>query len=53
MAIAPGARGQGIGLWCMDRLVDEARARGERSMVLEVIEQNDPAVRLYFIFSIT
>jgi ribosomal protein S18 acetylase RimI-like enzyme len=47
MAIAPEARGQGIGLWCMDRLLYGARARGERAMVLEVIEQNDPAVRLY------
>ena len=31
----------------MARLIDEARARGERAMVLEVIQQNEPAVRLY------
>jgi ribosomal protein S18 acetylase RimI-like enzyme len=47
MAIAPDARAQGIGRWCMDRLLHGARARGERAMVLEVIEQNEPAVRLY------
>jgi ribosomal protein S18 acetylase RimI-like enzyme len=47
MALIPEARGQGIGRWCMTQLVDEARARGERMMVLEVIEQNTPAVRLY------
>jgi hypothetical protein len=28
-------------------LLDEAKARGERTMVLEVIEQNEPAVKLY------
>ena len=47
MALVPGARGAGLGRWLMERLIDEARARGERAMVLEVIEQNEPAVRLY------
>lgn len=47
MAIVPQARDQGIGHWCMAQLMNEARTRGERVMVLEVIEQNTPAVRLY------
>jgi ribosomal protein S18 acetylase RimI-like enzyme len=47
MAIVPEARGKGIGSWLMGRLVEEAKKRGERTMVLEVIEQNDPAVSLY------
>lgn len=47
MALVPEARGQGAGRWCMGQLLDEARARGERAMVLEVIEQNAPAVGLY------
>jgi ribosomal protein S18 acetylase RimI-like enzyme len=47
MAIIPEARGQGAGRWCMARLMEQATARGERTMVLEVIEGNTIAVRLY------
>jgi len=47
MAVVPEARGQGVGRVLMDRVMDEARARGQRRMVLEVIESNDVAVRLY------
>jgi ribosomal protein S18 acetylase RimI-like enzyme len=31
----------------MNRIIEEACERGDREMVLEVIEQNDPAVHLY------
>lgn len=47
MSIIPPARGQGIGVEFVGHLLDNARARGDRSMTLEVIEQNAPAVRLY------
>jgi GNAT superfamily N-acetyltransferase len=47
MCIAPGARGRGVGRAAMEMLLEEASARGDRSMVLEVIENNLPAVRLY------
>jgi ribosomal protein S18 acetylase RimI-like enzyme len=47
MALVPEARGAGVGTGLIERLIDEARSRGERAMVLEVIEQNEPAVRLY------
>ena len=47
MGIAPAWRGQGVGRWLIRQLIAEARARGERRMLLEVIEQNEPAVRLY------
>jgi ribosomal protein S18 acetylase RimI-like enzyme len=47
MALVPEARGAGVGSWLMARLFEEARARGERAMVLEVIAENAPAVRLY------
>lgn len=47
MALVPEARGRGVGREFMARLMEEARARGERTMELEVIEQNEPAVRLY------
>ena len=47
MAILPEARRKHVGRALMDYLLSEAKQRGERSMVLEVIEQNAPALRLY------
>jgi ribosomal protein S18 acetylase RimI-like enzyme len=47
MALVPQARGAGVGSWLLDRTIDEAQERGERAMVLEVIEQNEPALQLY------
>jgi ribosomal protein S18 acetylase RimI-like enzyme len=47
MALVPEARGQGVGTWLMEQLMAEAKVRDEQTMVLEVIEQNTPAVRLY------
>jgi ribosomal protein S18 acetylase RimI-like enzyme len=47
MGIAKEARGKGAGSWFMDELIKEAYEREDHEMVLEVIEQNDAAVRLY------
>lgn len=47
MAVVPEARKTGVGRALMAQLLDDAKTRGERTMVLEVIEQNSPAVRLY------
>lgn len=47
MCLVPEGRRRGTGLALMERLGADAAARGERTMVLEVIEQNAPAVRLY------
>lgn len=47
MGIAMEARGKGAGSWFMDHLIQEACDRGEKEMLLEVIEQNAPAVHLY------
>lgn len=47
MGIAREARGKGAGSWFMKGLIQEACERGDRQMVLEVIEHNEPAVRLY------
>lgn len=47
MGIAKETRGKGAGSWLMNILIDQARQRGEREMVLEVIEQNEAAVKLY------
>lgn len=47
MGIAKEYRGTGAGSWCMAQIIQEARQRGEREMLLEVIEQNEPAVHIY------
>ncbi|NTX04101.1 GNAT family N-acetyltransferase [Myxococcus sp. CA040A] len=47
MGIIPSRRGQGLGGEMLRPLMAEARARGDARMVLEVIEQNAPAVKLY------
>jgi ribosomal protein S18 acetylase RimI-like enzyme len=47
MGIATEARGKGAGSWFMKELILEARDRAEHEMVLEVIEQNEPALKLY------
>jgi GNAT superfamily N-acetyltransferase len=47
MALVPSARGAGVGSWLLGRTIDEAQEHGERAMVLEVIEQNEPALQLY------
>ncbi len=38
---------QGVGSWLLEQLIAAARLRGDRKLVLEVIEQNTPAVDLY------
>jgi len=40
-------RGKGIGKWFLGELLDEAKDRKDREMVLEVITTNDSAVKLY------
>jgi ribosomal protein S18 acetylase RimI-like enzyme len=47
MSIVPEARGAGAGRWLMEQLIGQAHDRGERTMVLEVIEANLPALHLY------
>lgn len=47
MGITKEFRGKRAGTWFMDKLIHESRERNDREMVLEVIEQNESAVRLY------
>src|SRR5215210_1357184 len=47
MAVAPEARGKGLGKRIMQGVIDEAVERGDRSMLLEVFEHNTPAANLY------
>lgn len=45
--ITSNARSGGVGTWAMEQLLEEARSRGEKEMLLEVIEQNIAGVKLY------
>ncbi|MEO5719168.1 MAG: GNAT family N-acetyltransferase [Chthoniobacterales bacterium] len=47
MGVVPSARRSGAARALLLHLLEEARARGDRMMVLEVIEQNPPACALY------
>ena len=47
MGVALEARRRGIGRRLMDEAIEICRSSGLRHMVLEVIEQNEPAVALY------
>jgi ribosomal protein S18 acetylase RimI-like enzyme len=47
MGVAPSERQTGVGEALMRDVLEEARRRGLRRVVLEVLEQNDPARRLY------
>jgi ribosomal protein S18 acetylase RimI-like enzyme len=47
MAVAPEARGSGLGRRIMKGAIRETAARGDRTMLLEVFEHNTPAVNLY------
>jgi ribosomal protein S18 acetylase RimI-like enzyme len=47
MGFAPEVRGQGLGRRFLGEAIAEAEARGDRTMLLEVFEQNPPAIALY------
>ena len=47
IGIAVAHRGKGLGESLMRGVIDEARARGIRDLWLEVLVQNEPAIRLY------
>ncbi|MCP4654559.1 MAG: GNAT family N-acetyltransferase [bacterium] len=47
MGLVPPVRGRGVGRWLMKRLLAQARRRGDRRLVLEVIERDTAAFRLY------
>ncbi len=47
MGIAQQRRSKGAGSWFMHKLIQESRQRSDHEIVLEVIEQNEPAVQLY------
>ncbi|MDX1379333.1 MAG: GNAT family N-acetyltransferase, partial [Anaerolineales bacterium] len=47
MGLKKNLRRQGLGKQFMEKLIQDAHERKDRELVLEVIEQNEPAVRLY------
>jgi ribosomal protein S18 acetylase RimI-like enzyme len=47
MGMTPKYRGKGLGRKFLRELLEESERCGEQAMVLEVIQQNLPAVRLY------
>ena len=47
LAVDPEYRGRGVGGFLVGRAVDRARARGVRSLFLEVRESNEGALSLY------
>lgn len=46
-AIRPELRGQGLGQYCMQYLLDAARARGDKLLSLEVLADNASGIALY------
>jgi len=47
MGITSEMRNKGAGSWLLEKIVQEARERGDHEMVLEVIANNEAAVHLY------
>ncbi len=47
MGFLPDSRNKGCGHQTLARIIDEARERGDRSIELEVITANQPAVHIY------
>lgn len=47
MGVIAESQNQGVGRWLLAQIAGEARTNGDKTLVLEVIEQNSRAVRLY------
>jgi len=47
MGVAATARGRGYGRAAMEAVIEAARGRGVKDVDLEVLEQNEPASRIY------
>lgn len=46
-AVRPPLRGQGVGKYCLQQVIDAARNRGDKHLWLEVIIGNDRGIALY------
>ena len=47
LAVAPAARGLGVGSRLIEAMIAEARARGTRKFGLRALSTNEQAIRLY------
>jgi GNAT superfamily N-acetyltransferase len=47
MGVVPSTAGKGVGTVAMARLVQEARDRGDSCLELEVVDQNERAIKMY------
>lgn len=47
IVVTEKARGKGIGKLLFDRLIEEAREKGFKRMVWQVLEWNEPAINFY------
>ncbi|NBJ09322.1 GNAT family N-acetyltransferase [Microvirga arsenatis] len=47
MGIVPSHRARGLGRSALGEVIDDLRGLGDRRLVLEVIDSNEPAIRLY------
>jgi GNAT superfamily N-acetyltransferase len=47
MGIVPETQSKGVGRWFMERVIEQAKMQGTRTLVLEAFEQNERAVKLY------
>lgn len=47
MGIVPAHRSRGLGRSALGEVIDDLRGLGDRRLLLEVIDTNEPAVRLY------
>jgi GNAT superfamily N-acetyltransferase len=47
MGIIADFQNQGVGRWLLAQIADQAKSNGDRTVILEVIEQNPRAVHLY------
>ncbi len=47
MGVTPDFQNKGVGRWLLNQIADQAKTNGDRTLVLEVIEQNPRAVHLY------
>ena len=47
IVVTENARGKGIGKLLFDRLIEEAREKGSKRMVWQVLEWNEPAINFY------
>lgn len=47
MGVVQSHQGQRVGAWLLERLIEQARERGDKAYILECFEQNTRGIKLY------